>query len=171
MDAQTLRSRLEALHPECFGWALACNDRDPDAAREVLQMTYVKVLDGKARWDGRATFRTWLFAVIRNTAAERRRGEWLSGERLARMWRGRVTADQPRDPEAAAAAVETARILRDALARLSRRQREVIHLVFYHGLTVDAAAGVLGLAPGSARLHYDRGKRRLRELLPHEARP
>lgn len=134
-------------------------------------MTYVKVLEGKACWDGRATFRTWLFAVIRNTAAERRRGLWLSGERLARMWRKRVTAAPPRDPEVAAAAVETTRLLRDALARLSRRQREVLHLVFYHGLTVDAAAGVIGLAPGSARLHYERGKRRLRELLPREARP
>lgn len=171
MDGQALRDRLEVLHPESFGWALACCDRDPEAAREVLQMTYLKVLDGRARWGETAAFRTWLFAVIRNTAAEHRRRAWLTGERLTRWWRGRPDAGLPRDPEAAAAAAESARLVRDALAGLPRRQREVLHLVFYSDLTVDAAAEVLGIAPGSARIHYERGKARLRERLPRGARP
>ena len=32
MDEQALRSRLEALHPDAYGWALGCCRRDPDAA-------------------------------------------------------------------------------------------------------------------------------------------
>src|SRR5205814_8337169 len=36
---------------------------------------------GKARFEGRAAFRTWLFAVIRRTAAANRRTRWL------RRWR------------------------------------------------------------------------------------
>ena len=171
MDPEATRSRLEALHPECFGWALACCDRDADAAREVLQMAYVKVLDASARWSGEGSFKTWLFGVIRTTAAERRRSEWLRGVRLERWWNRRGGATPVPDPEAAASGGEAARRIGEALARLSSRQREVLHLVFYQEMTIDDAAKVLGVAPGTARLHYERGKRRLRALLPPEIRP
>src|SRR5207302_1267667 len=46
---------------------------DRSAAEDALQASYLKILDGRARFDGRASFRTWLFAVVRNTAAELRR--------------------------------------------------------------------------------------------------
>ena len=51
------------------------------------------------------------------------------------------------------------------LAGLPRKQRDTLRLVFYHELTVDEAAGVLGISPGSARTHYQRGKRRLKAEL------
>lgn len=133
-------------------------------------MAYVKVLEGRAPWDGRSEFRTWLFAVIRNTAAQFRRAAWLRRNALGRLWTQRPAPADPRDPEASAEGRETARHLREALTKLSRRQREVLHLVFYHGLTLDDAAGVLGLSPGTVRLHYDRGKQRLRDLLPEGTR-
>lgn len=72
-----LDEQLEQLHPASFAWALACCDRDRDAAQEVVQDVYVKVLEGKARFDGRSTLKTWLFAVIRKTAAAHRRTRWL----------------------------------------------------------------------------------------------
>ncbi|HEX4561957.1 MAG TPA: sigma-70 family RNA polymerase sigma factor, partial [Gemmatimonadales bacterium] len=55
--------------------------------------------------------------------------------------------------------------LAKALERLSRRQREVLLLVFYHEHTIEEAAAVLEIGVGSARTHYERGKARLRELL------
>jgi DNA-directed RNA polymerase specialized sigma24 family protein len=51
---------------------------------------------------------------------------------------------------------------------LSPRQREVLHLVFYQDLTIAAAAGVLNISIGSARVHYERGKAQLRRLLGDE---
>src|SRR5256714_15077721 len=77
MDYSGLRSQLERYQRESFGWALSCCWRDPSEAESVLQAVYLKVLEGKARFDGKAAFKTWLFAVIRKTAADARRRKFL----------------------------------------------------------------------------------------------
>ncbi len=154
--------QLEELHSASFGWALACCRWDREEAEEVLQTTYLKVLDAKARFADRSSFRTWLFAVIRRTAAERRRGSWLRSLASARWLNGHVPPAPPSTPEAAAGEAEDALALRQALRGLPARQREVLHLVFYQDLTIEAAAQVLGISVGTARTHYHRGKEGLR---------
>ena len=165
----TMQAALEAIHAESFSWALTCCDRDRFFAEEVLQVAYVKVLDGSARFDGRSSLKTFLFGVIRNTAMEQRRARWLSARRLAQWFTSRTEGESPIDPETSSMRSERALALARALARLSGRQREVLHLVFSQDLTIEQAAVVLGIATGSARQHYERGKARLRELLRDEA--
>ena len=158
------------MHAEAFGWALACCHRDRFLAEEVLHVAYLKVLDGSARFDQRSSFKTFLFGVIGNTAREQRRASWLSARRLAQWFSARSAPAPAADPEAISLRSERASALSAALIRLSGRQREVLHLVFYQDLTIEDAARVLGITTGSARQHYERGKARLRELLPKETR-
>src|SRR4051794_18515688 len=80
--ARGMDRELASLHHASFGWALACTGRDPSAAEDVLQDVYFKVLDGRARFDGKSSLKTWLFGVIRMTAREHRR--WS----VVRMLRG-----------------------------------------------------------------------------------
>ncbi len=124
----------------------------------MLQATYLKVLDGRATFGGHSSFKTFLFGVIRRTAAEVRRRNALRRLFLADWERGR---GQP----AGAASPEERLTLLSALARLPRRQREILELVFSLGMTVEEAAETLVISVGSARVHYDRGKRRVAKLV------
>jgi RNA polymerase sigma-70 factor (ECF subfamily) len=159
-----LRAALERHHAECLGWAMACCGFDRSEAGDVLQDTYLKVLDGRAVFRGESSFRTWLFGVVRRTAGEHRRNVL---RRLSAFWRIEsihVVAPAT-DPDMAIDGRATADRLRAALKTLPTRQRQVLHLVFGEDLTVEAAAGVMEISVGSARTHYARGKARLRELL------
>jgi DNA-directed RNA polymerase specialized sigma24 family protein len=72
-----VEAELRRYHQDSFGWALACCRWVATEAEEVLRETYLKVLEGRARFDGRSHFKTWLFAVLRRTAAERRRQAYV----------------------------------------------------------------------------------------------
>ncbi len=168
MDAPELtrdemEALLERLHEASFGWALSCSGWNHADAEDVLQTTYMKVVSGRARFGGRSAFRTWLFGVIRQTAREherRARSHWQRAELLARE----VPTATEESTDAAERA-ERSRLLLEALAELPDRQREVLHLVFYQDLTIREAAEVMDVSLGSARVHYERGKKRLRSLL------
>jgi RNA polymerase sigma-70 factor (ECF subfamily) len=155
-----LEQQLEQLHPASFAWALGVCGRDPDDAQEVLQETYVKIYEGKARFDGRSTLKTWLFAVIRRTAAARRRLRWLRDLRFVSADVSAVADERESAERRVIHSERTAALLR-ALSVLARRQREVIELVFYHDMTIEDAAGVIGVSVGTARVHYHRAKQRL----------
>lgn len=158
-----LRLELAALHRESFVWALHCCRGDAGRAEDALQEAYLKILAGRARFGGRSSFKTWLLALIRLTAAD----EWRRAERhTARLaaW----NADPPKSvvtPDDALAVQQTEAGVRAALTGLPARQREVLTLVFYHDLTLDEAADVMGVSPGTARTHYDRAKSQLRATL------
>jgi len=164
-----LRAELESLHTASFGWALACCGRRRREAEDVLQIAYLKVLDGRARFAGAASFRTWLFGVIRRTAAESRRQQWLRTALLSR-WQERGNFERTSaDAQDATLDDERTRQLRGGLAQLAPRQQQVLHLVFHQDMTIEEAARVLGISLGSARTHFERGKARLRALVAKEA--
>jgi RNA polymerase sigma-70 factor (ECF subfamily) len=158
LDDSGLRNALEAHHGDSYGWALSCCRRRPDEAENVLQLVYLKVLSGKAVFDGKSSFKTWLFAVIRKTAAHEHRLELLRRLRMSQ-----VPKALDEKPSSQDYGVEIR--LKEALGKLPARQREVLQLVFYHDLSIVEAAQVMGVGIGSARTHYERGKKQMRRRL------
>lgn len=168
MERAELARELERLHAESWGWALACCARDRELAEESLQTAYVRMISGRARYDGRSSVKSWVFGVIRMTAMDEARRRRRRLERTA----GAVAAIDVPDPSPGAEVVaersEQSAALIAALKKLSPRQQEVLQLVFYHGMTIEEAAGVMQLSLGSGRTHYERGKKALAQILTGE---
>jgi len=164
MDETTLREMMEMQHVSAFGWALHCCGGDHDEALDVLHSAYVSILEkGAQGFSGKSSFRTWLFSVIMNTARQHR----SQIHRRIKRFQSLVFK-----PEPAAAGEEMG--LHDSDSRnrmmkllggLSSRQKQVLQLVFYHDLTIEEAAEILGISVGSARTHYTRGKKRIRAAI------
>ena len=144
MNADELRDELEALHAASYQWSLVCCRGDVHLAREMLQASYVKVLAGRNRFRAESSLKTWVFGIIRNTVRESLRKERV---RRAALERWAQSSAQP------------------TVDNLSARQRQIIYLVFYETMTIESAAAVMRISVGSARTHYERAKRRLRETL------
>jgi RNA polymerase sigma-70 factor, ECF subfamily len=162
------RRELALLHEHSFAWALCCCRGRADEAEEVLQGAYMRVLDGRARFGGRSSTKTWLFGVIRRTAREYARRRWLRLSRLEHWHSLEPHGATVPDPEELLQTSDSIASLRRALEGLSRRQQEILHLVFYQDLTIEESAQMLGISLGSARTHFERGKHRLRDCLPRD---
>lgn len=166
---------LQDQHADNFGWSLACCIWHRDMAEDVLQEAYLRVLDGRAKFSDQSSPRTWFFAVIKHVAADVQRTR-----KRRSILNLRVVAADVEETGAAFTggsqpvmesvhADETSQQLRTALTQLSVRQREILHLVFYADMTLEQAAGTVGVSVGSARTHYHRGKERLAKLLDVKA--
>lgn len=173
MEISELKAELEKRHQASFGWALSCCRHNHAEAEEVLQTVYLKILQGKARYRGECKLQTWLFAVIRKTAISERRKHILrtlksialpTGKTDARTEISVVRSEVQQRLERS----EIQQRFSEALALLPVRQRETLHLVFYQDLSLSEAAEVMNISVGSARRHYERGKKRLRETLDRE---
>jgi RNA polymerase sigma-70 factor (ECF subfamily) len=97
----------------------------------------------------------WLYAVARKTLANQRRT-------LARETRQQAILAVEPEPVGDGA-------LADAFARLSERDREVLRLVAWEGLSLPEAAVVLGCSVVACRVRYHRAKSRLAERLERAA--
>jgi len=162
MDISELKAELEKLHAASFGWAMSCCRHNHAEAEEVLQSVYLKILEGKARYHGECKLQTWLFSVIRKTAISERRKTLVRA--LANIPIGQSNGEVELEFERS----QMQQRFRLALENLPGRQRETLYLVFYQDLSLREAAEVMGVSIGSARRHYERGKKRLRQALDAE---
>ena len=150
-------SNLEALlkehHDDAFLWSLQCCQYDRDNANDVLQMVYLKLMEGKATYKEQSSFKTWLFSVIRYTAIDfgKQHTNYASLEQVQ-------VAETPNYYEE-----ETN--YKKLLQQLPERQQQILLLAFYHHMTLSAIAETTGLHIGTVRTHYERGKTALRKLI------
>ena len=162
MTETQLHQQLEQLHKDSYGWALRCCIGNVIEAEDVLQTVYLKILEGKAKYKEKSSFKTWLFSVIRFTAIDAHRRQKVQRDQLE-VVKNEISRDQYVETE-----IQEERDLqqfRKALDELSSRQKEVLQLVFYHDCSIQEASEIMRVSIGSARKHYQRGKDALRKKL------
>jgi RNA polymerase sigma-70 factor (ECF subfamily) len=152
-------------HGSLFRWAEALARWNREEAMEIVQQTYLEVLEGRANLAGADDPKAFLFGVARRVAASRRRRRSIWGRILRVDLAHQPAPEAPPDPENATAAEERSARVRKALAELEGRQLQMVTLVFVEGLTIEESAHVLGISLGTARTHYHRAKQRLARLL------
>ena len=161
-NAQVSRSALEAMHGQVFGWALSRCDFERAIAEDLVQQAYVELLTGKARFDGKSSLKTFVFAVVQNLSRNRYRRQASRMRLLERAGsEPRVNAVQPIEPGEHSD-------LWQAVQELPTRQRDVVELVFCRDMTIEEASAVMGVSIGTGRVHYDRAKKTLRGRLTDE---
>jgi RNA polymerase sigma factor (sigma-70 family) len=131
---------------------------DRDAADDLVQDVFLRVLRYRARYDGSGDFVAWLFRIARNTAAtcHARRREVPALAVDAAPTDDLSTLDQMISDEHHAQ-------LGRALAALPFAHREVLLLRGTEGLPHRAVAEALGCSEGAARVRLSRALVALRE--------
>jgi RNA polymerase sigma-70 factor, ECF subfamily len=167
------------------------------SCEEIVQETWMAVIRGLDRFEGRSSLRTWVFRILTNLAKTRGVREarsvpmssWApaddagptvdpdrfrpADDRYPHNWTpvGAPAQWQP-GPEQAAVAGETRRLLGTALQELPDRQRVVVTLRDVHGMSSDEVCAALDLSAANQRVLLHRGRARLHTVLEeyyHEA--
>ena len=134
-----------------FAYGL-CHNKE--LAEDVVQEAFIKHLEGKARFEGRASFKSWFFSVVRLTLFQNLRTTRIRGKLLDK-W---VTEDVCVWP------MEQHKLVSFDLSSLTERQREVIEM-FLDGYTNHEIAKTLSIAHISVCTHYKRAKEKIRNSL------
>jgi RNA polymerase sigma-70 factor, ECF subfamily len=159
-------------------------------AEEVVQEAWLGVIAGIDRFEGRSSFKTWLFRILTNTAKTRAEREGRSvpfsslapaeletgepsvdperflpeGERWSHYW-----ASSPRRfdelPEARLLSAETAAVAQSAIERLPEVQRAVITMRDVAGFSSEEVCSTLEITEGNQRVLLHRARTKVRRAL------
>ena len=155
--------------------------RDRAVAEEVVQETWLAVLGGIDRFEGRSSLKTWIFQILSNRARtravrERRSAPFsslggaedgddaiLDADRFlpeGHRWVGHWAAAPADWPEERVLGDETMALVREAIEQLPPRQAHVLVLRDVEGWDSEEVCAALDLTEGNQRilLHRARGK-------------
>jgi RNA polymerase sigma-70 factor (ECF subfamily) len=161
-------------------------------AEDVVQESWLGVLQGLERFEGRSSLKTWILRIVANRARTRAEREARSvplsslapeaGEDEPAVNPERfLPADHPtypgawaiaphswaRLPEERLLASETLQQVRAAIAKLPPRQQEVILLRDVEGWEPEEVSAALDLTPGNQRVLLHRARSKVRADLEH----
>lgn len=189
-DEQAFTQLVTALHGPLLRVALTYV-ANRAVAEDVIQQTWLGVLQGLDRFEGRSALRTWIFRILANTAKSRGKAErrsvpftdlaetevaedepavaperFLLDERDPT--RGRW-ASTPRDwsalPEERLLSAEARAAITQAIAALPPAQREVITLRDVDGCSAEEVCEALAISPGNQRVLLHRARTKVRRAL------
>jgi RNA polymerase sigma-70 factor (ECF subfamily) len=169
--------RLRAGDPAAFAELVAAHKRvvygiarrllgTHEDADEAAQIAFVKAWRSVEGFRGDASLRTWLVRIVLNVARSMRQGRRTADDPEERT----EPADSTERGDERLRRLERRRRVRRAVARLPRRQREVVVLKVFSELTHREVAGAMGLSEGAVKAHLHQAVANLRRLLDAEGR-
>jgi RNA polymerase sigma-70 factor, ECF subfamily len=158
-------------------------------AEDVVQETWVGVLNGLDRFEGRASLKTWIFRILTNRALSRAEresrtmplsslgdddGPAVDPDRFrpeGDRWPGHWWTSPERLPEERLLARETLALVGEAIAELPERQHLVILMRDVEGWTSDEVCQALAISEANQRVLLHRARSRVRSALETYLQP
>ena len=136
--------------------------RDQDDAEDLAQRAFINASQRAGSWRG-GSFKSWLFRIVVNLAKNHLRD-------TARFDRAGDAHEREADPVApdAEARIESAqrqKAMREAVAKLPRRQREVLLLRIDGDLPFAEIAQTLGITEVNAKVNFHHAVQKLTKLV------
>jgi RNA polymerase sigma factor (sigma-70 family) len=159
-DPHAMEALLGAVRPQVLRLCARFLPNREDA-EEACQDTLLAVARGLSRFDGRSSFRTWLYRV----AANRSRSTYQT---LRARWAaeavGRPLPDSP-DPRRTSVVAGTRIDLLEGLESLGPELAEPVALRDVLGLSYREIATMIGVPEGTVKARVHHGRHRLRAHL------
>ncbi len=153
-QTDSFQAFFEDNHADLFG-ALYLITRNRHEAEEIMQDAFLKVLERRERVGSLADPVGYLYRTAMNLFRKR----WRGASRVLK----RTIALGPRDEEISQ--IETRVDVVRAVGSLSPRRRAAIVLTDLLGFDSEEAGRMLGIAPGTVRMHASRGRAALTSML------
>jgi RNA polymerase sigma factor (sigma-70 family) len=133
-----------------------------NAVEDLVQRTFLRLVEGKERFEGRSSFRTFTFGIAYNVLREHYRGH----RRAAAGDLDDVSVhDLGAGPLTIAAARQEQRLLLEALRRIPLQHQIVLELYFWEQFSGPELADFLGVPENTARSRIRRAKEVLSEVI------
>jgi RNA polymerase sigma-70 factor, ECF subfamily len=132
---------------------------DRHEASDLSQQVFVKVFDRIGSFRGRSSLGTWIHRIAVNETLQRFRRRQRY-EKIAGYF-ARERTSSCHNGECLATAID----VREAVAKLPERLREMVRLRYYEGLACGQIAESLGVKAGTVASGLHRARRRLKDLL------
>jgi RNA polymerase sigma-70 factor, ECF subfamily len=134
-------------------------------ADDVLQETFVRLAQTRAKLAGVENLEAYVFAMARNEATRLAERQARDGRLRGAASREELFQELPGDH---LEAVETAEWVANTLARLSHDLREIIELKIYAGLTFREISEVTGLPQGTVATRFRSALEKMRGQMVKE---
>ncbi len=142
-----------------------------EAAEDVLQDVFIQIWEKAPLYDpARGKPMTWAVTLTRNKSIDRLRSTQRRNRLQDDVERESQTVEQFDDRSSfdAVASGETGALVREAIQKLSKDQREAIELAFFSSLTQTEIAGRLDVPLGTVKARIRRGMMKLKDVLSPE---
>ncbi|MFE7131203.1 RNA polymerase sigma factor [Streptomyces sp. NPDC057638] len=168
-----LRTRLRSGDPDAFGeifdsYARAVYNHalrltgEWTTAEDIVSLTFLEAWRLRDRLDAEGgSVRPWLLGLATNVARNTRRAARRHTAAVARLPRPEPERDFAEDVAGRMDDAAQLAVVRAALAKLRRTEREVITLCVWSGLEYAAAAEALGIPVGTVRSRLSRARKKL----------
>ena len=160
MDRKALDQLIRRYQRQIYRLAFSYV-RDHDAAADLTQNTFVRVIRQIGNFRGSGKFKTWLYRIAANLSKN-----WLRDN--ARWKNADVeSSDLGYHPAGANGLVEQQErlLLRETMAHLAPKQRTTVELRVYSDLSFKEVAEVMGCTVGTAKVNFHHAVKNLRRLV------